>query len=130
VGRRGERGSATVELAVAAPAVLALVGLVVLGGRVETARQVVAQAAEDAARAATLARSNSAMSGDAQAAAAADLAGRDCGAWNLSLSGVVSPGAVISARVTCTTGLGMLPGSFTATGTASAVVDSYRGVAR
>jgi hypothetical protein len=114
---------------VAAPAVLALVGLVVLGGRVETAHQVVAQAAEDAARAATLARTSPAMSTEANSAAAADLGGRDCGGWTLNLTGALAPGAVISARVTCTTGLGLLPGTFTATGTASAVVDVYRGVA-
>jgi Flp pilus assembly protein TadG len=130
VGRRGERGSATVELAVAAPAVLALVGLVVLAGRVETAHQVVAQAAEDAARAATLARSTPAMSDEARSAAAADLGGRDCGAFTVSVSGSLAPGSVLSARVTCTTGLGILPGTFTATGTGSAVVDIFRGVAK
>lgn len=130
MGRRAERGSATVELAVCAPAVLALVGLVVLGGRVETAHQVVAQAAEDAARAATFARAGAAMAPDGHAAAAADVAGHDCGAWTLTLGGTLTPGAIITARVTCSTGLGILPGTFTATGTATAEVDVYRGVSK
>ena len=125
--RKGEAGSATLELAVAAPAVLALVGLVVLAGRVETTHQVVNQAAEDAARAASIARSQTSASADANSAAASDLSGRDCEHWNLSVSGQLTPGGVMTTRITCTTSLGMLPGSFTATSGASAVVDVYRG---
>lgn len=125
--RRGEAGSATLELAVAAPAVLALVGLVVLAGRVETAHQVVNQATEDAARAASIARSQTSAAAEANTAAASDLSGRDCRHWNLSLSGQVVPGGVMSARITCTTSLGILPGSFTTSARASAVVDVFRG---
>ena len=125
--RRGEAGSATLELAVAAPAVLALVGLVVLAGRVETAHQVVNQAAEDAARAASIARSQASAAAEANTAAASDLSGRDCERWNLSLSGQIVPGGVMSAQITCTTSLGILPRSFTASARASAVVDVYRG---
>ena len=60
-----ERGSTAVELAVLAPMVLLVLGLMVAGGRIVTAHAHVNQAAETAARAATLARSPSA----AQAAA-------------------------------------------------------------
>jgi hypothetical protein len=112
---------------VAAPVVLALLGLVVLAGRVESAHQVVNQAAEDAARAASIARSQGSATDAAHAAAGADLSGRDCQHWNLSLSGSFAPGSVVSAQIACTTSLGILPGSFTATSHASSVVDVYRG---
>lgn len=125
---RGEEASATLELVVGAPAVLALVGLVVLAGHIETAHQVVNQAAEDAARAASLARSNAVALPDAQAAAGADLAGRDCATWYVTVTGAVIPGGAVTATVACTTGLGILPGRFTATNTATAAVDLYRGV--
>ena len=129
MARRTEAGSATLELAVAAPAVLALLGLVVLAGRVETAHQVLNQAAEDAARAASTARSQPSAVTDAQSAAASDLSGRDCASWNLFVSGSLRPGGVMSTRITCSTSLGILPGSFTATASASAVVDVFRGAA-
>jgi Flp pilus assembly protein TadG len=54
--RRGERGSAAVEVALLVPALGALVLLVVFGGRVALARQSVQTAATDAARAASIAR--------------------------------------------------------------------------
>ena len=126
--RRGEAGSATLELAVLTPAVIAVLGAVVLAGHVESARARVAQAAEDAARAATMARDQAAAQADANAAAAADLAGPDCSTWNLSISGSLVPGSSLTATLTCTTGLGILPGTFHVTQVASAVVDLYRGV--
>lgn len=52
----GERGSATIELAILAPGLLALLGLVLVAGRIEAASSVVEQAAAAAARAASLAR--------------------------------------------------------------------------
>ena len=124
---RDEAGSATLELVVLAPAVLALLGAVVRAGHVETAHQVVGQAAEDAARAASMARSASGAEPAARAAAGADLSGRDCSSWNLTITGALQPGATLTARVTCSTGLGILPGDFTAAASAGAVVDRYRG---
>lgn len=53
---RGERGSATLELAIVAPALLLLLSLVVVAGRVVAAGSAVEQAASAAARAASLAR--------------------------------------------------------------------------
>ena len=53
---RDERGSATVETVIGVPAFLLLIGLLVLGGRIAIASQVVQAAASDAARAASLAR--------------------------------------------------------------------------
>lgn len=55
--RRGsERGSAAVEVALLVPTLAALVLLVIFGGRVAVARQMVQAAAADAARAASIAR--------------------------------------------------------------------------
>lgn len=53
---RSERGSATIELAVLAPALLALLGLVIVAGRVTAAASAVEQSAAAAAREASLAR--------------------------------------------------------------------------
>lgn len=55
-----DRGSTAVELAVLAPLVLLVLGLMVAGGRIVTAQAHVNEAATTAARAATLARSPSA----------------------------------------------------------------------
>jgi Flp pilus assembly protein TadG len=52
-----ERGSASVELAVAAPAFLALTALIVFAGRLEIASRVVENSAAAGARAASLQRS-------------------------------------------------------------------------
>lgn len=125
---RDQAGSATLELAVLTPAVIALLGAVVLAGHVESAKARVAQAAEDAARAATMARDQTSAQTDAESAAAADLAGPDCSSWTLSVVGTLVPGTSMSATITCTTGLGILPGSFHVANTASAAVDRYRGV--
>ncbi len=57
VRERGtDRGSATIELAVLAPALLALLGLVIVAGRISVAGSAVEQAAASAARAASIAR--------------------------------------------------------------------------
>ena len=75
---RDERGSITVELAILAPALLLLLGLLVFAGRVETSSASVEQAARAAARDASLARTADAARATAQAAAARELAGSDC----------------------------------------------------
>ena len=66
-----DRGSATIEMAVLAPALLALLGLVIVAGRISTAGSAVEQAAASGARAASIAR-------DARAAqSAAERSARD-----------------------------------------------------
>ncbi|WP_377335760.1 TadE/TadG family type IV pilus assembly protein [Plantactinospora siamensis] len=55
-GRRAERGSVTVEVAILAPVFILLLGLAVTAGRAAVARSVVDSAAHDAARAASVAR--------------------------------------------------------------------------
>lgn len=65
-----ERGSATLELVLLAPALLVVVGVVIAAGRVEVASAAVEHAAAEAARSASLTRTVPA------AAAAAETAGR------------------------------------------------------
>ena len=65
VRARDDAGTATLELAVLAPILLALLGLVIVGGRVAAAGGAVEQASSSAARAASLARD--ARSAQAQA---------------------------------------------------------------
>lgn len=128
---RSEHGSMTLETAVLVPGVLALVGLVVLGARVASAHQVVAQAAEDAARAATLARTQAGATAAAAQAASADLSGPVvCKPWSAGVSGTLTPGATLVARVSCTTTLGILPGTYAISASAGSVVDTLRGVGR
>lgn len=58
--RFDDNGSATLELAILAPALLALLGLVIAAGRIEVAGGAVEQAASAAAREASIARTGSA----------------------------------------------------------------------
>lgn len=67
-GRTGERGSATVELVLIAPALLALFALTVLAGRIVLAGGTVEQVAAAGARAASLTRSPTEATAAAQAA--------------------------------------------------------------
>jgi Flp pilus assembly protein TadG len=53
---RGDGGSATLELAILAPALLLIVGVMIFGGRVAIAGQSVQQAADAGAREASIAR--------------------------------------------------------------------------
>jgi Flp pilus assembly protein TadG len=62
---RDERGSAAIEAAVAGPAVVLLILLVVFGGRVALAHQAIQGIAADTARAASLARTHTQARTDA-----------------------------------------------------------------
>ncbi len=133
---RGERGSAAIEAVVAGPAVVLLILLVVFGGRVALAHQSVQQVAADAARAASLARTQT------EARAAANTAmhtGLDqqltCTnpTLDLDLTGFGTPAgtpASVTATVTCrvtTTDLGLpAPGQLTITATMTSPIDTYR----
>jgi Flp pilus assembly protein TadG len=75
---RDQRGAAAVELTLLVPALLLVLGLLVAGGRLWFARTTVNEAAQTAARAASLARS----------ADAANTAGRDAGAQSLATAGL------------------------------------------
>ena len=135
--RRGvdERGSVAVEVAVLAPALVALLLLVVFAGRVAHADGQVQRASSEAARAASLRQSPTAAV-DAAAETAAS---------NLSASGFIcrdlatdvdtsrfAPGGVVTVTVRCVadmedvTLLGV-PGQRTFVARSTEVIDRYRG---
>jgi Flp pilus assembly protein TadG len=135
---RESRGSAALELVVLAPALLALVLLVVAAGRVATAGGQVDGAARDAARAASLQRSLVTAREAARDTAAASLADQrvTCAAMTVRVHGsfAASPGTPGAVRVDvgCTVALGDvglpgLPGEKTLTADYTAVLDTYRG---
>ena len=75
--RRPETGSAAIEAAVGLPAFMLFVALVILGGRLAIATQAVQASASEAARVASIARTQGAANGDATTAAAASLANQN-----------------------------------------------------
>lgn len=112
-----------------APVILALGAVVLFAARVESAHQLVEQAAQDAARAASQARTAPAAQAAAQAVARQDLTGHlTCQPMRLSVSRDFAPGASVTTTVSCTTGLGVLPGHLTTTATGASIVDVLRGV--
>lgn len=123
---RDQQGWVTLELVMLGPALGALLGALYLGARVETSKMVVAQAAQAAARAGARARTPGAEQAAGLQAARLDLAGHVvCATMAISLSGQLAPGTVIHAQVSCTTGYGILPGTYTAAASAADVVPPY-----
>ena len=136
--RGGDTGSITLELTILTPAILLLLGLVVVAGRIEIANQAIDGASQAAAREASLARTPQAARAAATRAATENLA-----AHNLHCTGVtvsvdtagfavaVGTPAQVTARVTCTLDLGDLsvpgvPGSRSLTSQSVSVLDTYR----
>ncbi|MGW8530030.1 TadE/TadG family type IV pilus assembly protein [Nocardiopsis sp. NPDC055824] len=132
---RGDRGSASAELALLTPALLAFAMLMVLAGRVADANSTADQVAHAAARAASLERSVGAAEAAASGTAASSLAenGLVCGDHSVTLDhGGLTPGGAVAAVVECRVGLSDLtglgvPGTMTITGDATVVVDTFRG---
>lgn len=134
----GDRGSITLELAILAPAVLALLGLVIVAGRIEIAGGAVEQASAAAAREASLARSPEAARQAATRAAMDDLNGQDLRCTDLTVivdtagfNVPVGTPAQVSARVSCTVGLSDIsvpgmPGTRTLTAETQSTLDRYR----
>lgn len=74
LGNHDERGSAAIEAAVGVPAFVLFVGLIIVGGRVAITHQAVESAAAEAARSASIARSQGEAEDEAMNAAEASLA--------------------------------------------------------
>ncbi|WP_435208512.1 TadE family protein [Streptomyces sp. bgisy034] len=129
-----DRGSAAVELVLVTPLLIMVLLTVVALGRLADARLVVADAAHQAARAASLARTETRARSDAQRAARDALhAERSaCAHPRVTVdTGSLTPGASTSATVTCTADLRDLaiipmPGSMTVAETAHSPVDRFR----
>ena len=134
--RRDERGSASIEAVVAGPAVVLLILLVVFGGRVALAPQPAQAIPADAARAAPLARTQTAARLSAEAAVQTGLDQQlPCAshALDLDLAGFTTPAgtpAAVSATLQCrgaSADLG-LPGlpDLTIRATMASPIDTYR----
>lgn len=140
--RRGDKGGITLEIAVLTPAVMAILGLGIAGGRYEVAAGAVEASSAAAARAASLARSPQAAEQAAKTAAAAMLDGEDLHCAELTVTVDVAdfarvghvdagPPAQVGATVTCRLDLGELfvpavPGTWTISGRSTSVLDTYR----
>ena len=132
----GDEGSAAAEIAIVTPLLVIMVLFMVFLGRLTEARAVIADAAHQAARAASIATDPAAAQAQAQQAAATALAGRGLACQhftvNVSLAGF-RPGGTVRATITCTAAMSDLwllrvPGSQTLTASFASVIDTYRGI--
>lgn len=137
--RAPDRGSATIEMAILAPVLLALLGLVIVAGRVSAAGSAVEQAAASAARAASIARDARAAQSGAERAARDSLDGQGITCQPLTSSvevggfaaSVGSP-ASVTVSVRCAVPLGDLavpgmPGQRTVAAQMTSPLDLFRG---
>lgn len=139
LGHAAERGSATIELAVLAPALLAVLGLVIVAGRVSAAGSAVEHAAASAARAASIARDARAAQAGARSVAQDSL--RDQGitcrelTTTMDTSGfAVALGSAASVTVTIRCAVPLadvavpgMPGERTVSAAMTSPIDSFRG---
>lgn len=131
---RDERGSATVEFVILAPLLIVMLLFVVFCGRMASTSQRVTDAAHQAARAASLARTPDAAVTDARSIAHTALAnaGVTCQGFavNIDTKGL-RPGSTVTVTIVCTVGLSDLsllglPGTTDFRGSFSSVVDVHR----
>jgi Flp pilus assembly protein TadG len=133
--RPAEAGTAAVEFVILAPMLAALLLFVAGLGRIAEARGQVQGAAREAARAASLQRTQPAATTAGQQAARAALAGQHLTCATLAVTLDVTgyrPGGQVTATVRCTTNLARLglagfPATHTYTATAVAAIESWRG---
>ncbi|MEU6512113.1 TadE/TadG family type IV pilus assembly protein [Streptomyces sp. NPDC046942] len=122
------------ELVLVTPLLILVLLVVVAFGLLTDARLVVADAAHQAARAASLARTEKDAHTQAERAAGAALreAGASCTRPSVRLTtGRLAPGATVTARVSCVADLGSLthtglPGHVTLNDTAFSAIDTFR----
>ena len=137
--RPGDRGSAAIEAAILAPPLLVLIGLAILGGRIQIAGGTIEAAAHDAARAASISRTAGDAQANAYAAAGASLnqQGLHCATLTVAVSTAgfavpVGQPATVSASVTCLVDFSDLvadglPGSKTMSASFVSSLDTFRG---
>lgn len=135
---RGETGSIATEIALLAPALVLVLGLLVAGGRLWFARTTVVEAAQASARAASLARSAGQASAVGTEAGRQSMrtAGLRCADSSVQVSTAafavpVGTPATVTSDVSCDVAFGDvflpgLPGSIHLAGRGSAALDTYR----
>lgn len=132
-----DRGSAALELVIIAPGFLLVLAILIFAGRVAIAQQAVDSAAADAARSASIARTQGAAGGAAQSSANASLASQELPclttATSVDTSGFAAPvgtAAFVTTTVSCTVDLhdlgAPIPGTRTVTSTVRSPIDTYR----
>jgi Flp pilus assembly protein TadG len=133
-----EEGAASLEVVVLAPVLVLLLGLLVLAGRVALARTSVEQAADEAARSASIARTAAGARRAAEDGAMRALSEQSLRCSRVDVAVDVRGFAVpvgqparVTATVTCVVALADLalpgfPGSRTVTVTAVSPLDTYR----
>lgn len=136
--RREERGSVAIEAAIGVPAFGLFIAMISLGGRVEIANQSVEAAAYEAARAASIERTQSEAISSGKSVATSSLhdQGLQCATTSITVNAAafnapLGTTAHVTATVTCKLDLADLsipglPGTRTITATASSPVDAYR----
>ena len=135
----GEGGSASLELAILAPVLLALLALVVMGGRFAMAASAITGVAGAAARDASLARTPAAARADAASSALATMADQSLHCQGkpsvqVDTSGFAAPPgtpASVTVEVTCAVGVNPLnvpglPTTRTLRERAVSPIDPYR----
>lgn len=134
---RMDRGGATVELVLLAPALMIVLLFIVFAARMGQANLDVSQAAAAAARAASLTQTSGAAASAARFEAEANLqaAGVECVSQSVDVSASMAPGSRVSVTVSCPISLSDLggiglPGARTVTGRALEPIDTYRGYGR
>ena len=132
---RADSGLATVELVLVIAVPVLMLSFVVLCGRVTESRLRVEDAAHQAARAASTARSADAARERARTTVAAVLGegGVECRSLAVEVEGAVRPGETVTAVVTCRVELSDLaalgiPGTAVIRESFASPVDVYRGV--
>lgn len=134
---RDDEGATVIEVVVLAPALVLFIGLIVAGGRLSVAHQAVEATAAQAARSASLARTQAeaATIAETSAAAALQAQGLAClsSTVDVDTSGFAVPAgnpASVGATVTCQVNLADtlpgLPGSMTISATVRSPLDTYR----
>jgi Flp pilus assembly protein TadG len=133
---RSDGGSITVEMVLLAPVVFAFFCFVIGVGRLDEAHGQVVGAARDAARAASNARTPAEAVAAANSTAHADLTstGLTCRQVDVHVAtDQFTPGGIVQVTVSCTTDLSDvtvsgLPGAKTLSASATAPLDTFRGV--
>ena len=132
-----DRGSSVVEVVILAPALGLFLALIIAGGRIAVAHQAVEASAAEAARSASIARTQGQAQAVASAAALRSLTDQTtrCVSTQVTLdtTGFAAPvgtPASVGATVTCQVDLaGLLPGlpgSMSITATVRSPLDTYR----